>query len=130
MIWTAEELCHVLKLNLSKCNAHFGRLQINSKEVKDGELFVALKGSRDGHEFVQDAIGNGAGAVLVSQYVHGVDQNKVIKVDDTMEAIIRLAEYKRSTSNALFMAVTGSVGKKNFSKFEIIYQKSVWMMLN
>ena len=47
----------------------------NSKEVKEGYLFVAIKGfSVDGHQFVKDAIANGAVAVMIEE---GCDYKKL-----------------------------------------------------
>jgi ABC-type proline/glycine betaine transport system ATPase subunit len=78
----------------------------------EGDIFIALKGgARDGHDFVLDAINRGAGLAIVSQDVKDVPESKVIKVEDTFEALQDLAEYKRQNSKAHFIGITGSVGK-------------------
>ena len=73
---------------------------------------MALAGEKfDGHTFLQDAIGKGAGALLVS---HGFEQDfqvPVICVKDTLEALGDLAMYYRSTFLGRVVAVTGSTGK-------------------
>ncbi len=110
MVWTDKQISKALlvKVRLGlKCK----KVQFNSKEVEKNDLFIALSGKRDGHEFVMDAIQRGAAATIVSCYVKGVDKNKLIIVDDTLEALKRLAQYKRHKSKAKFIAITGSVGK-------------------
>ena len=110
MIWTDEQIREALLVEAPsglKC----GKVQFNSKDIEKKDLFIALSGKRDGHEFVVDAIQRGAAAAIVSRYVEGVDKNKLITVDDTLEALKRLAEYKRHKSKAKFIAITGSVGK-------------------
>jgi UDP-N-acetylmuramoyl-tripeptide--D-alanyl-D-alanine ligase len=84
----------------------------DTRALQKGELFVALAGEKfDGHTFLQDAIGKGAGALLVS---HGFEQDfqvPVICVKDTLEALGDLAMYYRSTFLGRVVAVTGSTGK-------------------
>jgi UDP-N-acetylmuramoyl-tripeptide--D-alanyl-D-alanine ligase len=110
MIWTTQELSKALSLSIAG-NKEFGTVQFNSKDIEQGDIFIALKGKRDGHEFVEDALKRGAGAAIVSKEVIGVDQAKLILVDDTYEALMDLAEFKRRNSKAKFITITGSVGK-------------------
>ena len=92
-------------------NIKAGRVQFNSLDVNKGDIFIALPGQRDGHEFVNEALANGASCAIISKDVAGEDADKLIKVEDTMVALNDLAEYKRINSKAKFIAVTGSVGK-------------------
>jgi len=110
MIWTTKELGKALSLSIAG-NREFGKVQFNSKDIEQGDIFIALKGTRDGHEFVEDALNRGAGAVIVSREIGGVDKAKQILVDDTYEALMDLAEFKRRNSKAKFITITGSVGK-------------------
>lgn len=110
------------------CN-HFVR---DSREVKEGDVYVALKGERfDGNDFCQSAIDNGAKVCIVSKDVrekendtklvnteadkinNSIKENKVtiIKVEDTLKALQEIATYKRMQYNIPVVAVTGSVGK-------------------
>jgi len=110
MIWNSETLSKALGItihNSINCN----EIQFNSKDVKEGDLFIALKGNGDGHDYVLDAIDKGADAVIVSKHIDTADKNKVILVDDCFEALQKMALYKRENSKAKFIAITGSVGK-------------------
>ena len=110
------------------CN-HFVR---DSREVKEGDVYVALKGERfDGNDFCQSAKDNGAKVCIVSKDVrekendtklvnteadkinNSIKENKVtiIKVEDTLKALQEIATYKRMQYNIPVVAVTGSVGK-------------------
>lgn len=94
-----------------KCEREFGKVQFNSLSIEKDDLFIALKGQRDGHEFVRDALERGAGGAIVSRSIENVDPSKLIIVEDSFAALEKLARYKRETSGAKFIAVTGSVGK-------------------
>lgn len=110
MIWTTKELGKALSLNIAG-DREFGKVQFNSKDIQQGDMFIALKGKRDGHEFVQDALNRGAPVAIVSKQIEGIDPAKLILVEDTYEALMDLAEFKRRNSKAKFITITGSVGK-------------------
>lgn len=111
MIWQTEQLKNALGVEVPT-GISAGAIQFNSKDIKPGELFIAMTGgTRDGHEFVAHALEQGAAAVIISKDVQGIDANKIIKVEDTFEALSKLADYKRFHAKAKFIAVTGSVGK-------------------
>ena len=110
MIWESSSLKKALGVTVAD-NIKAGRVQFNSLDVNKGDIFIALPGQRDGHEFVNEALANGASCAIISKDVAGEDADKLIKVEDTMVALNDLAEYKRINSKAKFIAVTGSVGK-------------------
>ncbi len=91
-------------------------IAIDSRSVRAGDLFVALAGERvDGHEFVPDAAGSGAGAALVNRPVaFPVPQ---IVVADTLAALQRIAAGERAASSYRLAGVTGSVGKTTTKEF-------------
>ncbi|KJV62617.1 UDP-N-acetylmuramoyl-tripeptide--D-alanyl-D-alanine ligase [Rickettsia amblyommatis] len=110
MIWNSKTFSAALGITIShsiNCN----EVQFNSKDVKKGDLFIALQGNRDGHNYVLDAIDKGAAAVIISKRVELNDKDKIILVDDCFEALQKMALYKRENSKAKFIAITGSVGK-------------------
>ncbi|AFC70046.1 UDP-N-acetylmuramoyl-tripeptide--D-alanyl-D-alanine ligase [Rickettsia amblyommatis] len=110
MIWNSKTFSAALGITIShsiNCN----EVQFNSKDVKKGDLFIALQGNRDGHDYVLDAIDKGAAAVIISKRVELNDKDKIILVDDCFEALQKMALYKRENSKAKFIAITGSVGK-------------------
>lgn len=87
----------------------FVRVTTDSRDIKPGDLYVALKGERfDGHDFAADALAQGAVAVLVERAVSGTH----IVVPDTLAALGKLAAYWRERMTDLkVIAVTGSGGK-------------------
>ncbi len=110
MIWNSETLSKALAITISN-SINCNEVQFNSKDVKKGDLFIALQGNRDGHDYVLDAIDKGAAAVIVSKQVEINDKDKIILVDDCFETLQEMALYKRENSKAKFIAITGSVGK-------------------
>lgn len=84
----------------------------DSRVIQPGELFLALKGERfDGHVFLKAAVQSGAVAVLVMDYpVAGLDL-PVIKVDDTLTALGRIAKFHRRRFSIPVVGITGSNGK-------------------
>jgi UDP-N-acetylmuramoyl-tripeptide--D-alanyl-D-alanine ligase len=84
-------------------------LSIDTRSLREGDLFVALKAERDGHEFLQQAFEKGAAAALVSKPVEGGGPQ--IVAGETLSALERLAETARDRSFAPLVGVTGSAGK-------------------
>jgi UDP-N-acetylmuramoyl-tripeptide--D-alanyl-D-alanine ligase len=86
-------------------------LSIDTRTLKPGDLFVALKGdNRDGHDFVGAAFNAKAGAALVSHEPEGAD-GPLLLVANTQRGLEDLARAARARSDAKFIAVTGSAGK-------------------
>jgi UDP-N-acetylmuramoyl-tripeptide--D-alanyl-D-alanine ligase len=87
-------------------------VSIDSRMVKDGGVFFAVKGANhDGHDFVSQAFENGAVCAVVQNKVSIADDKPVLLVDDTIKALGELAKFIRSNSSCKVVAVTGSVGK-------------------
>ncbi len=96
MIWTTEQIETALSIKVSP-SAGYGKVQFNSQNVEKGDLFIALPGQRDGHEFVAGALKNGASAAIISKNLVDIAQkDKLIKVKNTLEALSLLSEYKRN----------------------------------
>ncbi|WP_341748623.1 UDP-N-acetylmuramoyl-tripeptide--D-alanyl-D-alanine ligase [Candidatus Tisiphia endosymbiont of Sialis lutaria] len=110
MIWSARDLSNALNIEVHP-DIHGGQVQFNSNFVTDGDLFIALKGANDGHNYALHALERGANAVIISQEITGLPNEKVIMVPDTLTALHQMAEYKRQKSQAKFIGVTGSSGK-------------------
>jgi UDP-N-acetylmuramoyl-tripeptide--D-alanyl-D-alanine ligase len=82
----------------------------DSREVEDGDLFVALPGDRvDGHDHVDAAFGRGAAGALVSR--EGRFAGPVVRVADTGPALLRLAADERGSMAGHVVGITGSTGK-------------------
>ena len=87
-------------------------VSIDTRTLQTGDLFVALKAARDGHDFVADALAAGAGAALVSRVPDGVDDTApLLIVSDVQTALEDLGRAARARTRAKVIAVTGSVGK-------------------
>jgi UDP-N-acetylmuramoyl-tripeptide--D-alanyl-D-alanine ligase len=89
-------------------------VSIDTRSIQAGDLFVALKDVRDGHEFVSTAFKGGAVAALVSRnYQAQPSDGALIHVDDPLRALERIgiAARKRLAPSAKVIALTGSAGK-------------------
>ena len=83
-------------------------VSIDTRSLAHGDLFVALSGARDGHDFVAEAFAKGAAAALVSRPVPG---GACLVVPDVLRGLEGLAAAARARSRARVVGVTGSVGK-------------------
>ena len=87
-------------------------ISIDTRTLAPGDLFVALKAARDGHEFVAQALASGAGAALVSHIPDDVAPDApLLIVDDVLAGLEALGRAARARCDARVVAVTGSVGK-------------------
>lgn len=90
---------------------------IDSREVKDKYLFIAIIGEKqDGHQYLVDAVKNGAAAVIVDRVIEAQyilnSEVAVLKVDDTTKALQDIAhKYRKTFTDLKVIAVTGSAGK-------------------
>ena len=80
----------------------------DSRKVREGQLFVALQGERDGHDFIPAALKGGAAAVLCN---HCEGDYPAIVVADTRKALGDIARQERVRLGMKVVGVTGSVGK-------------------
>ena len=92
-------------------------IKINSKEVEKGDIFVCIKGATvDRHDYVKDAINNGAVAIVASRKI---DVNiPVIYVKDTNKEFYRLTAdfYDNPQDKLELISVTGTNGKTTTSR--------------
>ena len=87
-------------------------ISIDTRTLQPGDLFVALKAARDGHDFVAQALEKGAGAALVTHRPTGVAADApLLIVEDVQAALEGLGQAARVRTQAKVIAVTGSVGK-------------------
>ncbi|OIQ34472.1 MAG: UDP-N-acetylmuramoyl-tripeptide--D-alanyl-D-alanine ligase [Roseobacter sp. MedPE-SWchi] len=87
-------------------------ISIDTRTLQPGDLFVALKAARDGHDFVAQALEKGAGAALVTHRPTGVAADApLLIVEDVQAALEGLGQVARARTQAKVIAVTGSVGK-------------------
>jgi len=108
-------------LGLAPLCAAVTGVSLDSRTLRPGDLFVALRGERfDAHAFVGEALARGAGGVVVDHDVSsplpgaagGPAAEKVVyRVPDTLAALHALARAVRRKSGARVIGLTGSVGK-------------------
>lgn len=107
-LWTSGEITAATGGVASGAFDVFG-LSIDTRSLQAGDLFIALKDVRDGHDFVANAFAAGAAGALVSQAVEGGPNVRVSDVLAGLEAMGLAARDRASTCTRV--AVTGSVGK-------------------
>ncbi|MGF1493041.1 MAG: UDP-N-acetylmuramoyl-tripeptide--D-alanyl-D-alanine ligase [Microcoleaceae cyanobacterium] len=85
----------------------------DTRTLKSGEVFVALKGERfDGHQFVEAALSNGAScAVVETEFARAYREWPLLAVDDPLMAYQKIASMWRHQFSIPIIGVTGSVGK-------------------
>ena len=88
-------------------------LSIDTRTLKPGDMFVALKGdNRDGHDFVRAAFESQASGALVTHRPKDVaNERPLLEVGHTQRALEDIGRASRARSNAKIVAVTGSAGK-------------------
>ena len=95
------------KINLDE---KYNEIKINSKDVLSGDIFICIKGDKfDGHDFIDEAIENGAILVITSKKI---DYNiPYILTDDTIKTMGLIASYTIDKYKPKVIAITGSIGK-------------------
>ncbi len=110
-LWTATEAAEATGGRATTAWSAAG-VSIDTRTLELGDLFVALKDARDGHEFVAQALAKGAAAALVSRLPEGVaDTAPLLIVEDVQRALEDLGRAGRARMQGKVAAVTGSVGK-------------------
>ena len=94
------------------CDWQASGVSIDTRSLQPGDLFVALRADRDGHEFVAAALAKGAAAALVSFRPKDVPADApLLIVPDVQTALEQLGQAARNRTRARICAITGSVGK-------------------
>lgn len=89
-------------------------IDIDSREIAGGDIFVALRADRDGHDYLSAARARGAAGALVSRVAM---PGSGVLVDDTLIGLEKLAVAARErASGSRRAAVTGSVGKTSVTQ--------------
>ncbi|WP_027366042.1 UDP-N-acetylmuramoyl-tripeptide--D-alanyl-D-alanine ligase [Desulfotruncus alcoholivorax] len=88
------------------------RVCTDTRQIQKGDLFFALLGEKfDAHDFIDQAINGGAGALVISRKVTVPEGVPVIQVRDTLVGLQELAAYNRRQFNVPVVGITGSSGK-------------------
>ena len=113
-LWSAAEVAAATGGVLHGDDRPITGLTYNSREIVPGDLFLALKGERDGHQFASGAFASGAAAALVE---HPVEGGPCVVVPDTLRGLEALGVAARERAPHVKRgAVTGSVGKTSVTK--------------
>ncbi len=112
-LWTQDSLEQALAVTASKAFAPVHGVSIDTRSLQPHDLFVALRGERDGHDFVADAFAKGAGVALVGKdHAARLEScGPVLAVDDPLKALEVLGIARRAQVQAKIVAISGSVGK-------------------
>lgn len=110
--WNNATLKNALKLDIPfSFVAH--SLCVDSRQLQQGDIFIALLGKQDGHDFVRQALDKGAACAIVERTPANTNsQDKLIYVKSSQQALNDLGQYSRAAAiNLKAIAITGSVGK-------------------
>jgi UDP-N-acetylmuramoyl-tripeptide--D-alanyl-D-alanine ligase len=114
-LWSSSELSAALSVDAEGGSGEaITGISIDTRTLQPGDLFVALKDQRDGHDFVSAAFQGGAAAALVSDcYLRQRGDGALFRVPDTLRGLEALAVVarRRLGSEARVIGVTGSAGK-------------------
>jgi UDP-N-acetylmuramoyl-tripeptide--D-alanyl-D-alanine ligase len=110
-LWTSTEL-RAATGGMLAADAAVTGVSIDSRSVVPGDIFIALRDQRDGHDFVADALARGAVLAMVDHNPSGaVDTATLLQVTDTLAGLTALGAAGRARATARVVGVTGSVGK-------------------
>ena len=104
---------HILSINGSD-NVEISGIAYDSRKVRKGYLFVCIDGTTaDGHEYIPQAIENGAAAVVVQKDVKLPEEISMIRTPDTRYALAHLSDafYGHPSGRFKLVGVTGTKGK-------------------
>jgi UDP-N-acetylmuramoyl-tripeptide--D-alanyl-D-alanine ligase len=114
----AATVAQAISARLEGGNVWFDGVSIDSRVLRPGELFVAIKGERfDGHEFVAQAFSRGAAAAIVAAdhaaplAAAAGGGRSLLAVDDPLQALASLAAFWRRRFTLPVVAIVGSNGK-------------------
>jgi UDP-N-acetylmuramoyl-tripeptide--D-alanyl-D-alanine ligase len=111
-LWTLAEIAAAVGAAGQGGAAVITGVSIDSRSIAPGELFVALRDARDGHDFVADALARGAAAAMVDRDPPGAAAAApLLRVADTLAGLAALGTAGRARMAGRVAAVTGSVGK-------------------
>lgn len=119
--WTLKEIASALSVK-SKNNSLISNFSINSSLIKKGDIFIPIKGKNyDGHQFINDAIRNGASYSLATkkkykEFKLNKIRKKIILVKNINNSLYKLAEFARKRISGKILGITGSVGKTSIKE--------------
>ena len=114
-----SDIANYLSNTFSGFDFPINKVSIDSREVTEGDLFIAIPGHKhDGHRFISDAIDKGAKCVIYNKS-HIINENRVttFSVDDTITSLGIIARnYKNKIGSPYTIGITGTNGKTTVTK--------------
>ncbi len=108
MRFTASALAERLHGHIEGPDVECNGVATDSRALVSGQLFVALRDSRDGHQFIDEAVASGAPAYITDGHI---TQGTAIIVADTSAALSDIGRLARARITGHVVGITGSVGK-------------------
>jgi UDP-N-acetylmuramoyl-tripeptide--D-alanyl-D-alanine ligase len=108
MRFAASTLAERLHGRLQGPDVECNGVATDSRALVPGQLFVALRDSRDGHQFINEAVAAGASAYITDGFI---TQGTAIVVADTAAALTDIGRFARARISGHVVGITGSVGK-------------------
>ena len=101
---------------IGNSDVKINKIEYDSKKIESGDLFVAISGLKeDGHDYIEEAIKNGASSIVVKESYEVPENQNVtyVKVKDTRIALAKLAAkyYDNPASKLKMIGITGTKGK-------------------
>lgn len=94
-----------------KIYRQYPSIQTDSRKIEKDDIFFALKGPNfNGNQFAEQALNAGAAYVVADEFV-GVEDERIIHVNDVLETLQQVAKFHREQFSIPFIAITGSNGK-------------------
>jgi MurE/MurF fusion protein len=91
--------------------------RINSKEIKKGDIFFAIKGKKNnGNKFIGEALNKKASIAIVNQIDTNYNIKQQIKVRDSLKFLTEISKNFRRNINTKIIAITGSCGKTSLKE--------------
>lgn len=116
------EICEAELISGNK-NLEVNTYSKDTRSINIGDMYLGIKGERvNGNDYIESAFENGAVGCITDENINESILNKyknkiIIKVDDTIKAIQKIAKYKRSLYNIPVIAVTGSVRQNKYKRY-------------
>ena len=126
-IWNELKLKEALQDDKTYLPFDSNNVCIDSRKVNHNDIFIGLKGiHHDGGIFAESALNNGAAICLINQDLDIKDHPRIIKVQNSEEALVKMARFRRSEldKKTRIIGVTGSVGKTSTKELIALALKS------
>ncbi|MCS7245650.1 MAG: UDP-N-acetylmuramoyl-tripeptide--D-alanyl-D-alanine ligase [candidate division WOR-3 bacterium] len=108
-----SDIANILNAEFNGVDREIYGFSVDSRTIKENELFIALKGKNfNGEDFVLDALNRGAVGAIVSKSFNK-DTKQIIIVEEPLNALIQISKFYRENSlkNTKIVAVGGASGK-------------------